>query len=156
MHFPEAAYKTRPVRYLGLWEIGGWHMKAYGIACDAPAPSSELVAAARRIVERRVRESGNGTSHYGVGFVGIHQGQTGNFVFVDWWANENELHHHVYTSTREQPETLRYVTPTGLAACTWDLYLIGFERDAWVETVLKRHRRPDLDAYLARTFEGEV
>jgi hypothetical protein len=156
MCFPDEPYKTRPIRYLGLWEFDHWRMKTYGIAYETPAPSAELVASARDIVERRIRESGNDTDHYGIGFVGIHQGKTGNFVFIDWWAKENELYHHVYISTKEQPQALKYMTPTGLSACTWDLHLIGFERDAWVETVLKRHPEPDLDAYLAHTLEADV
>lgn len=156
MHISGGSCETRPIRYLGLWEFDDWRMKAYGIAYAAAEPSAGLVAAARGVAQRRIRESAARTEHYGVGFVGIHQGKTGNFVFVDWWAQENELHHHVYTSTGEQPQALRYMTPTGLAACTWDLYLIGFERDAWVEAALRRLPEPDIGAYLARTLTADV
>jgi hypothetical protein len=84
-----------------------------------------------------------------VGFACIHQGKTGNFAFIDWWADENELHHHVYVSTDAAPETFRYVTPDGLIACVWDLRLMWFEREAWVSSALQKGATPDLAGYLA-------
>lgn len=78
----------------------------------------------------------------------IHQSRTGNFVFVDWWADENEFHHHVYVPPLDRPEDLEYMTPTGLAACAWDLFLIGQERDARVNHVLKSGDIRNLKGYL--------
>ena len=152
----EAAYRTRPIRFLDYWHFGDWRMKAYGIAYAGDAPQPALVNAARAVTEQRLGTSGAGTCHYHLGFVGIHAGKTGNFVFVDWWADENELHHHVYVSPGDEPARLEYMTPTGLAACAWDLRLIGHERDAWVETVLKRYPRPDGEAYLARVLNTDA
>ena len=45
-----------------------------------------------------------------------------------------------------------------LIACIWELEIIGFERDAWVNTVMARGQldRAALDAYLATTFSGWV
>jgi hypothetical protein len=151
----EAAYVTRPIRYLDQWQINQWRMKVYGIAYKQDEPQQELVQAARRTAEQRLTQSAEKTRHYGVGFVGIHQGKSGNFIFVDWWADENELHHHVYISAAEQATQLRYMTPTGITACTWDLKVIGFERDAWVETVLQAYPTPDVEAYLAKRLAGE-
>ncbi|MGH0029308.1 MAG: isochorismatase [Myxococcota bacterium] len=150
------SYRARPIRFLGLWEIDGWRLKAYGITYAGERPDRVLVEAARRVAAERLAESGGKTRHYGVGFAGIHQGKTGNFVFVDWWADENELHHHVYVSASETPEELRYMTPSGLAACTWDLHLIGHERDAWVRHVLRKSDAPDLDAYLEERLNADV
>ena len=41
-------------------------------------------------------------------------------------------------------------------ACVWDLAVIGFEREAWLEAVLSNPRGPDVEAYLARRLSGEV
>ena len=117
----EEPYKTRPIRYLGVWELIGWRMKAYSIAYGKDTVRGELVDAARRVALERISRAGESVNHYGVGFIGIHEGKNGNFVFVDWWADGNELHHHVYTSPLDQPDELTYMTPTGLAACAWDL-----------------------------------
>lgn len=77
-------------------------------------------------------------------------------MFVDWWADENELHHHVYVSPSADPSNLEYKTPTGLTACAWDLFLIGFERDAWVRHVLQESESPDLEGYLGARLNGDV
>ncbi len=37
-----------------------------------------------------------------------------------------------------------------------DLAVLGFERDAWVESVLKRADGPDLDGYLSAQLNAEV
>ncbi|MBY7142653.1 hypothetical protein KFZ56_06090 [Virgibacillus sp. NKC19-3] len=70
-------------------------------------------------------------------------------MFVDWWTNENELIHHVYVASHENPTDFEYVTPTGLIACCWDLKVLNFERDSWIEQVLNNPKGPpDIDGYL--------
>jgi len=141
-------YRTRPIQFFEFWEIDEWRLKVYGITYTENPLDQTLVDAARQVTSERLKESASRTNHYGVGFVGIHEGKTGNFVFVDWWADENELHHHVYVSPSANPSKLEYKTPTGLAACAWDLFLISHERDAWVNYVLKQSESPDLEGYL--------
>lgn len=149
-------YRPRSIRFLDLWRIDGWRLKAYGIIYAKGSVARALVDAAFRVASERLREGASRTNHHGVGFVGIHQGRTGNFVFVDWWADENELHHHVYVSPSADPSNLEYKTPTGLTACAWDLFLIGFERDAWVRHVLQESESPDLEGYLGARLNGDV
>lgn len=146
-------YRPRLIRYLDLWQVREWRMKAYIIAYRPVG--GDLIQAGRRITEERLAAVPPDMNHYGVGFVGIHQGKTGSFVFVDWWADENELHHHVYTSTLEHPNDLVYRTPEGLAACVWDLALIGFERQAWVDRVLSPGS-PDPERYLQTRMNADV
>lgn len=149
-------YSKRPMRFLDLWAFDDWTLKAYGITYGNRPLSQNLVDAAYLVTRDRLSASAHETMHYGVGFVGIHQGKTGNFVFVDWWADENELHHHVYVSTSTQPAALEYKTPFGLAACVWDLFLIGHERDAWVKHVLMQSKMPDLQGYLNARLCADV
>lgn len=149
-------YSSRPIRFLEMWEIGEWRLKAYGISYAQDKLDQTLMDSARQVISKRLIESASRTNHYGVGFVGIHQGKTGNFVFVDWWADENELHHHVYVSLSEKPSELKYMTPTGLTACAWDLYLVCHERHAWVDFVLKKAPKPDLEGYLKETLNEIV
>ena len=128
----------------------------YGIAYGRERPREELVEAAKQIVRERLTHSTNDDNHYGVGFLGVHDGRGANFVYLDYWADENELHHHVYTSASDELEGLRYATPTGLSACVWDLRVQAFERDAWVEEVLRNPRGPDVEAYMARRLDEMV
>ena len=143
----------RPISPLPDHEHGGWRCKVYGIAFERPSPRAELVDAARGVA-RDVLPTPAVTAHrYGVGFVGVHDGRGHCFVFVDWWADENELHHHVFVSPANAPARLEERTASGLAACVYDLAVICFERAAWIETVLTNPAGPDLDAYLARRLD---
>lgn len=143
-------FRPRPVRYLGLWELGGWRMKAYSLQAEHIRVLPELVEAAREIAGRTLAKTD--TDAYGVGFVGVHSGRDSNFVFVDWWARENELYHHVFLSSKEDPADLRRADD-GLTACVWDLQLIWFERNLWVEKVLANPHGPDIEGYLKKVLD---
>ncbi|MBI4515901.1 MAG: isochorismatase [Deltaproteobacteria bacterium] len=149
-------YAPRVIRPLGIWREAGWRLKAYGIAYRGEQPRAELIAAAKIAASHRLPQLSAEQHCYGVGFLGVHDGRDANLVFVDWWANENELHHHAYVSPANKPELLEYVNPSGMMACVWDLQVIGFERQAWVETVLANPRGPDLEAYLSRCLSEQA
>ncbi|TFH85115.1 isochorismatase [Billgrantia azerbaijanica] len=115
-----------------------------------------MIEVAWRLAQDRLKTTAEETNHYGIGFVGVHQGKTGSFIFVDWWADENELHHHVYVATSGHPDEFGYVTPSGLTACAWDLRVLCFEREAWVKHVLQGDPEPDVDAYLGMMLDTEA
>jgi len=76
-------YKRRPVRPLGLWEWRGWRMKVYGISSAGEGPSASLVEAAEGIARRLLPEPAAVADRYGLGFIIVHEGADGDFVFVD-------------------------------------------------------------------------
>jgi hypothetical protein len=149
-------YRPRPIRFLERWHCLDWRIKVYGIAFERLAPRPELIAAAKAAAADRLRRVAIDSPNYRLGFLGVHDGKTANFVFLDWWAEENELHHHVYVSPSDRPRDLEYRTPTGLAACVWDLRVMAFERDAWLETVLRNPSGPDFEAYLNRRLNEDA
>ncbi len=142
-------YSTRPIRFLELWNYEDWKMKVYGISSAGDNPRGKLVEKAKEIAMDILPIPAITENRYGVGFVGIHEGEGASFIFVDWWTNENELIHHVYVASHENPADFEYVTPTGLIACCWDLKVLSFERDSWVGQVLNNPKgSPDIDGYL--------
>lgn len=145
---------ARPIRLLEVWEPEGWRLKVYGIAYRRPAPRPELVAAAKRLALEVLPRPADAGNSYGVGFVGAHDARGGCYVFVDWWADENELHHHPFLGP--SPEDLRPAGPDESIACVWDLTVIDFERRAWLSTVLRGATGPDLDLYLAMQLSEDV
>lgn len=149
-------YQTRPIRFLELWQQDGWRMKVYGIAYNRPLPRPEVIDAARGVARQHFARQEDGIDNYRVGFMGIHDGRGANFLFFDYWACENELHHHVYVSPADQPEALEYVTPGGLIACVWDLRVLCFERRAWIDHVLAKPAAPDIDGYLAAQLNEDA
>lgn len=149
-------YAPRPVRFLELWEAAGWRLKLYSLAYQRPLIRPELVPLAQDLASARLRASAAGQPHYHVGFVGINDGRGAVFIFVDFWADENELHHHVYVAPKDQPDQLTYRTPSGLSACVWDLGLQAFERQAWISTMLANPAGPDLEQYLATRLNADL
>lgn len=151
-----APYHERPIRFREIWQHGEWRLKVYTIASGRSEPRGELVEAAKAVAAETLEAVSPTVAHYSVGFLGIHDGKTANFVFVDWWADENELHHHVFTSPCGEPARLQDATPTGVIACVWDLRLMAFERDAWVGTVLRGQEGGNLEAYLNRQLNEDA
>lgn len=149
-------YRARAVRFLEEWRDAGWRLKVYGIAYHRERPRAPLVETAKRLARERLPQPAANDSRYGVGFIGVHDGRTANFVFIDWWADENELHHHVYSSASDELESLRYITPTGLSACVWDLRVQSFERDAWLAEVLQKTDGESVERYMARRLNEDV
>ncbi|MBA3261171.1 MAG: isochorismatase [Thermoleophilaceae bacterium] len=152
----DAGYRPRPIRFLELVEVGGWQIKLYGAACERSAPRLELVEATKRLARRVLPSPADGEGRYAVGFACAHDGRGGCFSFVDWWADENELHHQIYVAPEERPTELSPAGPDALTACVWDLAIMSFERDAWLETVMRNPAGPDFDAYLAARLDAVV
>jgi hypothetical protein len=154
MHF--APYQRRPVRFLELWHSAGWRLKVYCIASGRPSPRPELVSAAKDWAASRLKNHPTRQTSYGVGFLGVHDGHTENQVFLDRWANENELLHTFVTSPSEAPTRLSIPNEDHNSVCVWDLAVQCFERQAWLTHVLANPRGPDLAAYLATTLNAEL
>lgn len=149
-------YATRSVRCLDLLTFDGWRLKLYGIRYRGELPVQSLVDAAVAAAQERLPRPAVTDDRYGLGFVGAHEGRRENFVFVDWWAGEDELHHHTWFSSHEEPSKLRATGPDDFTACAWDLAVIGHERAAWVRHVLARENGPDLDAYMSDQLNEDI
>jgi hypothetical protein len=149
-------WAPRSVRFLELWKHGGWRLKVYGIAYRGDRPSHALVSAAKEVAEAHLPTPASTDRRYGVGFLGVHEGRDGNLVFVDWWADENELHHLPFVAFPERPTALAPAGPEGPMACVWDLALVEHERRAWIDAALSGHGTPDLSRYLATRLDRVV
>lgn len=149
------SYRPRPVRFLELLELGPWRIKLYGLNAEHKRLLPELVKAAKELARKVLPSGGEANDAYGVGFAGVHCGIDSNFIFFDWWANENELHHHVFTSSMERPLDIR-PAPDGVTACVYDLQVMWFERNAWVEKVLSNPEGPDVEAYLKKILSDDA
>ena len=151
----KTGYKPRPVGFLELVQLGPWRIKLYGLTAEHTRLLPELVSAAKDLARKVLPSDVEGSTAYGVGFAGVHCGADSNLIFIDWWANEDELHHHVFVSSLEQPLEIQ-PAPQGLTACVFDLQVIWFERSAWVEKVLSNPSGPDLEAYLRKVLSDQA
>lgn len=96
-------------------------------------------------------------NRYGVGSAGAHQGDAANLAFVSWSENHNELFHRVAVSSTARPHEFHDAGESGLTGCVWDLAGIGYERQAWIDSVLDPSGPGSVEAYLdARMIRGHV
>lgn len=140
-------YKKRPVRFLELWRHQGWTIKVYGISAKNEHPSAEFVRAAKTVAQNRFPQPAISQDRYGAGIMIVHEGNDANFLLIDWWVGENMLQHHVYSAPLKAPALLEYTSPAGIAACVWELFVLAFERQAWVDKVLTQTGQVDLSDY---------
>jgi hypothetical protein len=149
-------YTVRPIRFLEVLRAPGWRIKVYSITLPFVNLSPALLDTARSKAKQYLTEVGSHDTFYGVGFLGIHQGQGLNQVFLDRWMNDNELHHVVWSSPGDRPKALSRVGQEHNSVCVWDLFLQSFEREAWIEAVLKKPLSPDYDKYIDALCHADV
>jgi hypothetical protein len=64
------------------------------------------------------------------------------------------LHAKTYLRTSSDSARLEPAATGAISSDVWDLRLLAFEREAWVETVLKGGR--GMDAYLASRLDATL
>jgi hypothetical protein len=148
---PFAAYAERLVRFIGIWEMNGWSLKVYGISAtrdpsDKDTVSSVMIESGRQIAEAVFTRDPT-TNSYGLGYIIFHEGRLANWLLLDWWADEIQIRHQLYRSDSADPAGFQRVT-SDLIACIWELRVVEFEREAWIQTMLKSPSRPDVQRYL--------
>lgn len=147
-------YEPRPIRFQNLWDIVDWRLKVYGTH-GQPAPDDRLIRGLKTAAEEVLPRPTVTDSRYGLGFMCAHQGRTVSIGFVDWWENEDELHHKMFIADEQDLSRLHPAAEDELTACSWDLAVIGFERNAWVRHILKAPQ-PDIEAYLKEHLNEDV
>lgn len=164
---PANPYHARHVRFLRLAELNDWRVKVYGISAHGERPDPAAISAAEQLARELLpapaiwaAAPGAGAAvsedRYGVAILIVHKGREGTFLLLNWWAGENMLQHRVYLAPPGQPHEFSDITPTGVLACVWELAVLAFECNAWIETVLADPAAPNLDAYLARRMSADI
>lgn len=147
-------YSPRRIRSHGLRRHRGWRLKVYSITHDGsdldwPAFESGLGLAMNALPEPAHTEQ-----RPGVGLVIVHAGRGADYVVLGWWDRENELPLRVFVRSSGDPAGWRAAEGSE-SVCVWDLQVIGFERDAYVSTVLSVDRTGDVTSYLGRYLPHE-
>ena len=145
-------YEPRPIRFHGIRDSEGWRLKRYSITCG-PAPVDWVAfESGMEMAEAALPRPAVTAERPGVGFVIAHRGRTALYCVVGWWDNENELPVRVYV--RGLDANAKWRAARGSESfCVWDLQVIGFEREAYVATLLAGGA--DVEA-AARTYLGAI
>lgn len=149
-------YHPRQIAFRDVWSTGGWRFKRYAIHYHGrKAPGEGDFAAAEAYAASLLPEIDRTPDTYGVGFLILHAAREADFLLLHWWGGENMVYHRV--ALRESGGPGPFVPAADdLAACVWELAVIGHERSAWIETVLASPHGPDLEAYLRRRYDALV
>ena len=154
--FSTVANAPRRVVPLGVHVLAGFRIKVYSFAYQEAGARQELVEAALAWAEARLTAGPTRRAHHGVGFLGVNDGNGMCQVFLDLWAEQNELHHYIQVSPKDDPSSLADPPGDYNSVCVWDLAVQCHERAAWVGHVLRNPNGPDLDNYLHDLLDGEV
>jgi hypothetical protein len=142
-------YAARAIRSRGLRRPSGWQLKLYTVSHAATAVDLHDFEPGMQLAEQVLPSPAVATGRPGVGFLIAHQGRTGDYVVVGWWANENELPIRVFVR-RQRGEPWRAARGDE-SVCVWDLEILWAEREAYVRTMLAPSGS-DVAAYLKSSF----
>lgn len=149
-------YQERPIRFAGTTAYNGWNMKQYSISVNDEYVQPALFEAATTQLEHILPREPVNDSHYGVGFLILHEGYDGNYIIASWWVGENMLCNHILAAPAESPYEFKSFRESGIVACVWELEIMYFEKRLWSQAVLQNSQQPDFDRYLSIGFSGNI
>lgn len=146
-------YRARSTRFLELADHGDWRIKLYSICTDSEVVPDELVEAATRATLPFLPKPAVTDERYGVGFLTIHRGSDANWMLLDWWESDCILCHRLFRSSFSSPARITEVEYGHLMACTYEMVVQQFERQAWIDTVMGHGLSQGVPRYLDRVLE---
>lgn len=145
----KSTYKPRPIRFLELYEYNNWRIKIYSISNYNEFVEPKTVELAKTHFGKWLLNSQNyPLDIYNITTVILHEGKEGCFALINWWIDENMMQNHVYLLCKENGNDFKAYSDKGIMACVWELEVIWFERNNWVQHVLSKAPHPDYDSYL--------
>jgi hypothetical protein len=130
-------YVPRRVVPLPLRESAGWRLKPTVVLAQGREVDDALVEAAFEAAHELLPDARLDADHYRVGIVLVHFGMRYDFVLVGYWRFESELRYATFMRASSDSTRLAPLPGAELATDVWDLSVLAFEREAWVQRVLR-------------------
>ncbi len=143
-------YAPRYFGQLGLWTVGRFRLKAYGInhqyQDSADIVPKEITEAARLHADRLQEAAEAQGQHFGLGYVVLHQGTAANWLLINWWIQGGI---RCQLLSRAEHDAPIFFSPASgpLIECVWEALVTSHERAAWVRHIM--NDVPDEGAYLS-------
>lgn len=142
-------YHKRPIRFLEVYPCDLWHIKTYSISARQEVVDSTLIDTVKQELPGWLRAGGDyDYQNYKIAILIIHEGRDANYAVLAWWVEENMLRQYTYRSVETNPFQFELVSTKGLSTCIWELTVLWFERNAWIDFILTRPSNPDFEGYL--------
>jgi len=145
-------YSKRAVTFVKQVNVNGWRIKVYSLSVKETALCEEIISNGVSSVLSALPQPALSEARYGVGFLIIHQGLMRNWFLLDWWEQEDILHHKLFSSNLNTPASISAEEDKSLIACVHELRVIAFESNAWIKTVLSQDKKADFDEYMKLRF----
>lgn len=127
-------FSPRPIEFLGIGDHFGYRFKLYSVVMPGRSFSLEDAKVGYELALAELPSPAITHQRPGVGFCIFHWGNGADYVVLCWWDNENELPISIWIR-REGEQEFRPAQKSE-SFCVWDLQIISFERDAYVQTFL--------------------
>jgi hypothetical protein len=148
-------YRDRTVRPLGIRDVEGWRLKVYEIAPAGRSVHLPLYEDGFAVAVKKLPQPPVAPRRAGVGFATFHEGSGVHYLLLCWWDRDSELFSRLMVRGIEEDDLWVWAQEHEMAGA-WELQVVGFERDAWVDTVLSRPGDPNIEGYLERTLTIEA
>ncbi len=150
-------YKPRKVEFTRMVTTGGWSIKVYQITCRLKFESEGVLDNAVSNLPRWLEKSKTlGFETYRAAFLIVHEGRDGVWTLLNWWTGGEMLHSITFYTDFNQPDEFQMLPKEGFMACVWEMAVTIFEREMWIEHILKKAGNPDFTAYLEAKLNKEV
>ena len=147
-------FKTRPICFVEVFNCNNWKIKCYTITYNAEVVSPKIIDTVKlNLGEWLLKSQDYNLPTYNIATLIIHKWRGGYFAIISWWTDENMLQLLVYLATNENPTHFKLYSDKGIVSCVWELEILWFERNAWVEEVLQKQlNETNINHYLQITL----
>ncbi len=149
-------YQKREVSFLGSQTVGTTQLKIYYLTSDKrksqPVPETERQ---RQWLAQGLDEADFNGEHH-IGFAIIHAADDGDYLLISTWCDANMLRHRVFTIGDDG--RLQSLEKTKIIACVWELAVMFYERNCWIEQVMisETLNEANVQRYLQKGYSGWV
>jgi hypothetical protein len=136
-------YRPRSARFLKLVTTSGGVLKLNGLSAAAGGAIEEPLvdAATQTLITAGEAEAPAG--HHDAGFAILHRGEEAFWLLLHWWIPGGILSLKFWRAERTTGTPHFVPGPEAYMACIWELGVIAYERDAWIETVMSGRSTDD-------------
>ncbi len=139
-------YKSRKIDFLETQSVGDWKVKTYTITSRGQFESTPQLEMAKKELPDMLSIA---EQHHGYAFLIVHEATDGLWILLNWWTGKEMLRTLTY-HIGPGSSNMVALPPAGSMACVWEMKVICFERELWLEKILLNHTNPDFESY-ART-----
>lgn len=149
-------YEPRKIEFCSIATVNSWNIKIYSISYQEKFKSAAVLHfAVSKLPEWLQKTKLLGLETYKIAFLIIHEGRDGVWTLFNWWIGENMVQSITFYTSFDDLTIFEETPQTGGMACVWELEVINFERNMWIEYVLKKAEKPDFTGYLDQQLNSE-